>query len=180
MASEDSQFIWVWYDKLDEASQEFQDTFTDSTGKKHWTTVPRGKVASEVWANRQSSGATLSVPFAELIQKTTDPFVSAIRESTSHQTVAHDGKLLLVGDAFCLFRPHTGSSTNQAARQALQLAEVYQGRMSLDEWQTSSIGYARMTSAISKAFGEYCFTGQISQGLVGVIKPEQQPKSTIA
>jgi 2-polyprenyl-6-methoxyphenol hydroxylase-like FAD-dependent oxidoreductase len=176
MALADSQFIWVWYDKLDEASQEFRDTFTDITGKKHPTTIPRGKVDPEVWAKRQTSGATLSVPFAELIQKTSGPFVSAIRESITPQAVAHDGKLLLVGDAFCLFRPHTGSSTNQAARQALELAEVYQGNMTLDDWQASSIGHARMTGAISKAFGEYCFTGQIPQSLVGALKPSQRPK----
>jgi len=176
MAPEDSQFIWVWYDKLDQDSQEFQSTFTDNSGKKHSTTIPRGKMDPKVWAKRQSSGAALSVPFAELIKKTTDPFVSAIRESTTPQPVAHDGKLLLVGDAFSLFRPHTGSSTNQTARQALELAEVFRGVKTLDEWQASSLGYARMTGAISKAFGEYCFTGQIPQSLATAIKPEQQAK----
>lgn len=174
MSPKDSQFIWVWYDKMDESSQEFHDTFTDSSGKIHSTTVPRGKVDPKVWEKRQSSGKALSVPFAELIRNTTDPFVSAIRDSMTPQAVAYDGKLLLVGDAFSLFRPHTGSSMNQAARQALELADVYQGRMTLDEWQASSLGYARMTGAISKAFGEYCFTGIIPQSLVGAVKAEQQ------
>ena len=108
---------------LDKNSQEFQETFTDSSGEMQSSTVPRGKVVPKVWAKRQRSGAAVSVPFAELIAKTTDPFVSAIRECSSPQSVFYDGKLLLVGDAFSLFRPHIGASTNQAARQALELAE---------------------------------------------------------
>ncbi|KAF1828346.1 FAD/NAD(P)-binding domain-containing protein [Decorospora gaudefroyi] len=174
MDPEDSQFIWVWYDKMDETSQEFQDTFTDVSGKKHSTTIPRGKVNPEVWAKRQSSGATLSVPFAELIRKTTDPFVSAIRDSMTPKAVAHDGQLLIVGNAFSLFRPHTGSSTNQATRQALELADVFQDKMTLDEWQESSVAYERMTSLISKAFGEYCFTDKVPDILAAALKPEQK------
>ncbi|KAH8722880.1 hypothetical protein GQ44DRAFT_657800 [Phaeosphaeriaceae sp. PMI808] len=173
MELEDSQFIWVWYNKLGEDTAEFNQTFTDSSGRRHYTTVPRGKVNPEAWADRQSRGTAISIPFAEMIAKTTDPFVSAIRDSSAPQCVARDGKLLLTGDAFTLFRPHTGSSTNQAARQALELAEVLKGEKSLEDWQTSSIGYARMTGAISQAFGEYCFTGVIPQSLSAETRPEQ-------
>lgn len=172
MLPEDSQFIWVWYNKLGEDTEEFTQTFTDRSGRRHYTTVPRGQVNSEAWAERQSRGSAISVPFAEMIAKTTDPFVSAIRDSSAPQCVALDGKLLLTGDAFTLFRPHTGSSTNQAARQALELAEALKGQSSLEDWQTSCISYARMTAATSQAFGEYCFTGVIPRSLSAVIKPE--------
>lgn len=174
MEPENCQFIWIWYEMLDKNSQEFQETFTDSSGKKHSTTVPRGKVDPKVWAKRQRSGAAVSVPFAELIEKTTDPFVSAIREGSTPQSVFYDGKLLLVGDAFSLFRPHIGASTNQAARQALELVEVFQGHKSLKEWEESSLSYAKMTSAISMTFGNYCFTGKVPQSLSTAIKPDQQ------
>lgn len=172
MAPEDSQFIWVWYNKLDSDSQEFFDTFTETSGEMHSTTVPRGKVDPKIWAERQASGLQLSRPFAELVARTTDPFVTAIRESSTSQASAHDGKLLLVGDAFSLSRPHISPSTNQAARQALELANVFRGQMTLQEWQASSIGYAKMVSAASKEFGDYCFTGQVSEDLAAALKPQ--------
>jgi hypothetical protein len=36
-------------------------------------------------------------------------------------------KVLLVDDAFALFRPHVGASANQAAKHALRLAKVFRG-----------------------------------------------------
>lgn len=52
---------------LEEDSDDFRKTFTDVDGKKHFTTIPRGKMHPEVWAKKQKSGAELSTPFAELL-----------------------------------------------------------------------------------------------------------------
>lgn len=124
----------------------------------------------EVWAAKQEEGAALSKPFAELLQKTDDPFVSAIREFPPRQSVFHDGKLILVGDAYCLFRPHVGSSTNQAAMHALGFAEVFKGNTDLIDWERKSLAYATKMRALSKSFGQYCFTGKVPENLVTVIK----------
>lgn len=126
-----------------------------------------------VWAKKRNRGtATLTKPFAELLEKTTDPFISAIRESAASKAVFYDGKLILVGDAFALIRPHSGSSTNQAARQALDLADVFKGTSDLSAWEKSSIEYAESSSAFSLAFAEYCFTGNVPSGLP--IKPDSK------
>lgn len=145
---------------VDEDSAEFREIFTDISGKRHSTTIPRGKMRPQVWAKKRNNGTALSAPFAELVEKTEDPFVSAIREAPASNSVFYDGKLLLVGDAFSLFRPHVGASTNQAAVQALGLADVFQGKSNLADWEKSSLEYARRTSAISVAYGESFFTGK--------------------
>lgn len=178
LAPGEGQFIWIWYEKLEEGSDAFREVFTDVHGKKHFSTIPRGKIQPEIWAKRRSFGGNLSVPFTELVEKTTDPFVSAIREFVAPKTVFHDGKLLLVGDAFALFRPHVAASTNQAAMQAIGLSAVFRGDGDgdLEAWERNSLGYARKTSAISAAFGEYCFTGKIPGMLSAAIKPDDNPK----
>lgn len=109
------QFIWVWYEILDDGSKKFNDIFTDVSGKRHLTTIPRGTMQPSVWNKRREEDVALSAPFAELLQKTSDPFVSAVRESVGPKSVFYDGNLRLVGDAFALFRHHVGASTNQAA-----------------------------------------------------------------
>ncbi|KAH6679076.1 hypothetical protein B0J14DRAFT_624339 [Halenospora varia] len=173
----DCQFIWIWYETIDEKSEEFQEIFTDIDGKKHSTTIPRGKMQTNVWAKKLQSATSLSTPFTELLQKTADPFVSAIRECSAPNAVFHDGKLLLVGDAFALFRPHVGSSTNQAAMQAMGLADLFLGKQTTEEWEKTSVEYARKTGALSKAFGEYCFTWKVPGSLGGAIKPDEELKN---
>ncbi|KAH8701109.1 hypothetical protein BGW36DRAFT_293049, partial [Talaromyces proteolyticus] len=169
----DCQFIWVWYEMIEEDSDDLKEILTDISGKRHLTTIPRGKMQPSVWAKKRSRGTDIpSKSFAELLEKTTDPFISAIRDCAASKAVFHDGKLILVGDAFSLLRPHNGSSTNQAAMQALGLAEVFQGTSDLSKWESNSIAYAKMTSAISLAFGEYCFTCKVPSSLG--IKPDNK------
>lgn len=169
----DCQFIWIWYEKIEENSEDFQEIFTDISGQRHLTTIPRRKMQPSVWAKKRSRGMeTLSRPFAELLNKTSDPFISAIRDNISPQAVFHNGKLILVGDAFALFRPHNASSTNQAAKQALELAEVFKGTLDFSEWEKSAIEYAEKTNAMSLAFAEYCFTGRVPGSLT--IKPDNE------
>ncbi|KUJ16155.1 FAD/NAD(P)-binding domain-containing protein [Mollisia scopiformis] len=174
IAAGEHQFIWIWYEMLEENSEEFRETFTDITGVTRLTTVPRGKMNPTVWVKRQASGATLSAPFAELLSKTSDPFVSAIRDFVSPKAVIYDGKLLLVGDAFALFRPHLGASTNQAAKQADGLVDVFMGKGNLAEWEKASVEYATRTSATSNALGEYCFTGNVPGRLSTAIQPDKK------
>jgi hypothetical protein len=174
----DCQFIWIWYEMLDENSEDFREIFTDISGKRHATTVPRGKIQPNVWAKVRARRSALSKAFAELLDKTSDPFVSAIRDCVAPNAVFYDGKLLLVGDAFTLFRPHGGSSTSQAAMQAMGLAEVFQGKRDLADWEKSSLEYARRNSAISNSFGEYYFTGKVPSHLSTKIQPDRQSEYT--
>jgi 2-polyprenyl-6-methoxyphenol hydroxylase-like FAD-dependent oxidoreductase len=161
---------------LEEDSEDFRDAFTDVVGKRHFTTIPRGKMQPRIWAKRQERRAALLAPLAELLQLTSDPFISAIRELAAPRSVFHDGKLLLVGDAFTLFRPHTASATNLAARQALGLGDLLRGQSNLGEWEKSSLEYAARINALGIAYAEYCFTGKIPDSLSAAIQPGDQYK----
>jgi hypothetical protein len=147
----------------------FRNAFTDIDGKKYATTVPRGKVRSEVWRQIQEDGkAALSPAFAELLAKTSNPFLSAIRDFTSSQASFYGGKLLLVGDAMMLSRPHSALSTNQAALQALGLEGAIQG--GVEAWETEVIKSAMANHALSISFGDFCFTGKVPEAVRSIVE----------
>ncbi|KAF1950025.1 FAD/NAD(P)-binding domain-containing protein [Byssothecium circinans] len=163
----ETQFIWVWYDRFEENTDKFKRTFTDKDGALHSTTIPRGRMDPHVWEARQKlANSVLSPPFNELLQKTEDPFISAIRDSIVVDPSSPDRRILLTGDAVCLFRPHMGLSTNQAAKQALKLDDVLRGKTDWAEWEEGVKGYAEEISAMSVAYGEFHFTGKMPPQLL--------------
>jgi hypothetical protein len=54
-----------------------------------------------------------------------------------------NGKAILVGDALSGFRPHTAASTSQGAFHALQLEDVFLGKLSWDEYEARVLDFAR-------------------------------------
>ena len=69
--------------------------------------------------------------------------VTSVTSIASPRAVFFNGKLLLVGDALAQFRPHVGSSTNQAALDALLLEKVFKGEIGLDQWEEQVDGVCR-------------------------------------
>lgn len=133
-------FVFIWYDMIPGNSPDFKETMTDSDGKVHKTTVSRGKMRPEVWKRLLERDATTGNPaFVELAEQITEPFVSAIHDFQGSKAVFFDGKVLLLGDAFSLCRPHGGGSTSQAAVQVQQLVRCLEGDMSLSEWEEHGI-----------------------------------------
>jgi 2-polyprenyl-6-methoxyphenol hydroxylase-like FAD-dependent oxidoreductase len=131
-------------------------------------------VSKEVWKQIQDDGQKeLSTLFANLVAKTDKSFISAIRDLRSPQASFYDGKLLLVGDAMVLARPHSGLSTNQVASQALALEEVVRGKVSVEEWEKEVLRSAYANHALSNAFGAFLFTGKTPDAAVqSVIEKE--------
>ena len=58
-----------------------------------------------------------------------------------------------MGDAFTAFRPHASQSTNQAARSALLLGKVMEGKISMEEWERSTAEFARVVGLLSIKIG---------------------------
>ena len=48
----------------------------------------------------------LTPPFAKLVTRSLQPFVSTIADIVLHRVSCFDGRLLLVGDALTNIRPH--------------------------------------------------------------------------
>ncbi|KAF2785511.1 FAD/NAD(P)-binding domain-containing protein [Melanomma pulvis-pyrius CBS 109.77] len=170
-------FVWIWYDydRFPEDSSDFHEIMTDVDGRKHFTTIPRGRMQPKVWRSILDRKSVVSNPhFVELLEKTKEPFVSAIRDFPGSKAVFCDGKLLLVGDALALCRPHGGGSTSQAAFQALELGKVWEGARALDLWEKDCLEGASKAQTISLAMGEFFFAGKAPTVVRNTVESDSQ------
>lgn len=143
---------------------------TDTDGHVHHNMVPTGKLRKEVWDKQTGIGkSVLPNPFVELLEKTKQPFVSAVSDSIVPTALFFDGKLILVGDALSLFRPHIALSTNQGALHCSLLEKVLKGEMSMMQWERKALQYASSTRLSSIVVGNY---GQkdLASLLVSIVK----------
>ena len=136
---------------------------TDINGCQHRLTLPIGKMRPDVWEQQQDvAQQTLPAPFAELVAKTTQPFISAIVDIPICRPSMYDGKLLFVGDALCAFGPHVASSGNQAAYDALLLAKLASGEIDLRAWEARVVEFAHLTRLRSITWGDWYQFGMAS------------------
>lgn len=136
---------------------------TDVDGHMHRNTVPSGKLRSDIWARQRAYGnEVLPAPFAELINAITRPFITAIGDVSSPQASFFNGKVLLVGDAITLIRPHMARSTNQAGLHCLLLEKHLKGEVSITEWEKKVLQYARVNQFLSIAVADFYLSGLVT------------------
>ncbi len=145
---------YVWYTNIADEAPELQEAMTDTDGRKHRHTLPIGKMRSLVWDKQRAlAHRILPEPFAELVDKTTQPFISTISDIDVSKPVFHGGKLLVVGDALMPFRPHVACSTNQAALNAMLVEKLLSKEIDLASWETQVLDYAHATRLRSITWG---------------------------
>lgn len=147
---------WVWYCNYPDDSPELTEIMTDCDNHRHRNTLPVGKMRAEVWNKQKSHAAkVMNAPFLELINKTTKPFVSAVSDTRPDRASFFDSKLLLVGEALALIRPHLALSTNQSAMNCLQLEKALKKEVTIAQWERQVLHYAARSQAMTNAFGTY-------------------------
>lgn len=113
---------WVWYVPVT-AGDELRDLLTDRFGVRHTFSLPPGAPKeSDVAAMRHKASDLLAPTFQSLTAATEEPFVQAILDLQVQKMVF--GRVVLVGDAAFVPRPHTAGSTAKAAQNALALAQA--------------------------------------------------------
>lgn len=140
---------------------------TDINGYTHGNTLPAGKMKPETWQKHKNHAIhVLNPPFLELINKTSEPFISTVNGCASTKASFFDGKLLLVGEALNLLRPHTGMSFNHAAVNCLLLQKVLKGEMSMVQWEREVLRYAEKTRLLSACVGSYFQFGLLNSNFL--------------
>lgn len=150
---------WVWYINVAGHSQEYEDIMTDKNGNTHRYTLPTGgQMRDEIWAGmKKRARQELPPQYAELVEKTTTPFVQAVTDlvpPSDGKAWFLGGKTVIVGDAYSGFRPHTAASTSQAALHALLLEEVFAGNIDRDEYENRVGAYGRRVQRLGVELGE--------------------------
>ena len=116
-------YNWVWYRTADDNT--LADIMTDKEGRARGFSIPEGKLRDE-WVTRVLKDADEFLPpnFRAMVRATEHPFGQAIRDLTVDAMVK--GRVILLGDAAFIPRPHTAASTSKAAFNAIMLAEALQ------------------------------------------------------
>jgi len=112
------RYNFVWYRPADDA--EVRRLSTDASGKVHDNGIPPPLIAPAIVAEIRSVAAqSLAPQFAEVVAKTVQPFFQPIFDLESPQLVF--GRVILLGDAAFVARPHCGMGVTKAAGDALAL-----------------------------------------------------------
>ncbi|MBO9436903.1 FAD binding domain-containing protein [Ruegeria sp. R13_0] len=114
-------YNWVWYRVADDET--LAKIMTDKDGKQRGYSMPEGKLSADWKAHvYREADALLPAPFREAVHSTQEPFAQAIRDLTVPSMV--NGRVILLGDAAFVPRPHTAASTSKAAANALALYDA--------------------------------------------------------
>jgi 2-polyprenyl-6-methoxyphenol hydroxylase-like FAD-dependent oxidoreductase len=113
-------FNIVWYRPANDAA--LADLCTDTSGRSHSFSIPPPLIRPEVVsAMKASAHALLAPPMADVIERTAQPFFQPIYDLASPRVAI--GRVVLLGDAAFVARPHVGAGVTKAALDAMCLAD---------------------------------------------------------
>jgi 2-polyprenyl-6-methoxyphenol hydroxylase-like FAD-dependent oxidoreductase len=116
------RYNFVWYRPAAEPD-ELRALMTDADGTHHPGGIAPNKVSwREIARMRETARARLAPQWAEVIEKTAQPFLQPIFDLMSER-IAFD-RVALMGDAAFVARPHVGMGVTKAGDDALALARA--------------------------------------------------------
>ncbi len=116
------RYNFVWYRPAAEPD-ELRALMTDADGTHHPGGIAPNKVSwREIARVRETARARLAPQWAEVIEKTAQPFLQPIFDLMSER-IAFD-RVALMGDAAFVARPHVGMGVTKAGDDALGLARA--------------------------------------------------------
>jgi 2-polyprenyl-6-methoxyphenol hydroxylase-like FAD-dependent oxidoreductase len=150
-------YNWVWYRVADERL--LADIMTDRAGKPRGYAIPEGLLADRWIAYLHRDAVNLlPPPFREVVEATAQPFAQAIRDLASDHMVA--GRVVIIGDAAAIPRPHTAASTSKAAANALALVDELQSSpndvsAALSRWEPNQVALGKYLRHQGSQTGDY-------------------------
>lgn len=115
------RYNFVWYRSASESAG-LVELLTDADGNYHPAGIPPQRVDwRQVHHMRQAACSILAPQFAEIVEKTAQPFLQPIFDVSSNQIAF--GRVALMGDASFVARPHCGAGVTKAAADAVALVD---------------------------------------------------------
>ncbi|WP_439400099.1 FAD binding domain-containing protein (plasmid) [Bradyrhizobium sp. PMVTL-01] len=123
MAVGERRFNFVWYRPAD-ADHGLGDLLTDVDGVRNEMSIPPTKIRSDVIASMRRDAQRLLAPqFAEVVRRTSQPFIQAILDLETPR-MAFGSRTVILGDAAFVARPHVGMGVTKAAADAAALVDA--------------------------------------------------------
>jgi len=148
---------FVWYRPAGEADT-LRDMLTDNDGR-HWPEgIPPPRVrAGIIEGVRRAAGEVLSPQFAEVVGACENLFFQPIFDLASPQIAF--GRVVLLGDASFVARPHCGMGVTKAADDAMALTQALNRHDSVDvalrAYERGRLGEGQRIVAHARALGAY-------------------------
>ncbi|ACA18275.1 monooxygenase FAD-binding [Methylobacterium sp. 4-46] len=117
------RFNFVWY-RPAAPETGLRTLLTDLDGVTHPLSIPPNRIRPEVTAAMRRDARRLLAPaFAEVVERTAQPFLQAIQDLETPRMVL-GRRAVILGDAAFVARPHVGMGVTKAAGDARALAEA--------------------------------------------------------
>jgi 2-polyprenyl-6-methoxyphenol hydroxylase-like FAD-dependent oxidoreductase len=147
---------WVWYWNVPESG--LSELMTGLNGRERDFSVPPGQVRAEFFEKQNAIAEKVFCPqFFELWRATKTPFLQPILDLAVPRMV--QGRVILLGDAAFIPRPHTAASTAKAGANALALGRALQNYpndidTALKEWEPDQLSLGRHLERAGKSLGD--------------------------
>lgn len=155
-------YNWVWYRLADPAL--LRQIVIDKNGRDRGYAVPEGLLDPR-WRDFIHSEAEVLLPpaFRAVVQATPEPFMQAIRD-LAMDAMVHE-RVILLGDASAIPRPHTAASTAKAASNALALKTALAQQpedidSALARWQPAQVELGKSLQAYGQSLGNPLMFGR--------------------
>ena len=151
-------YNFVWY-RPAHAEDVLPRLCTDIHGRRHDMSIPPPLIRDEIIDDaRRAARDALSPQFAEVVAKTRQPFFQAIFDLESH-AMAHD-RIVLLGDAAFVARPHCGMGVSKAAGDAMTLADILRETgddlaQALPRYSAARVRFGKAVVAHARELGSY-------------------------
>lgn len=110
---------FVWY-RAAASNRQLESLLTDDNGQHHPEGIAPHKVSRQQVEQMRNDARNLLAPvFAEIVEKTLEPFLQPVSDLATPHMV--QGRVALLGDAAYVARPHVGMGVTKAMQDALAL-----------------------------------------------------------
>jgi 2-polyprenyl-6-methoxyphenol hydroxylase-like FAD-dependent oxidoreductase len=125
------RYNFVWYRPTDESTT-LRELLTDASGTHYPNGIPPHLIRPAILEDMREAARSLLAPqFAEVVEKTQKPLFQPIYDLEATQLTF--GRLVLLGDAAFVARPHCGMGVTKAAGDAIQLVRSLEGNSDIHE-----------------------------------------------
>jgi len=148
---------WVWYRKI--AAADLPAVLTDRAGRTHLFSLPPGALQERYAATlRADADRLLAPPLRALVHLTAEPFIQLIQDLDVPRMAF--GRVILLGDAAFIPRPHTAGGSAKAAANALALAQALRQpgqaiEAALRAWERLQLQAGRAMTASGRRMGNH-------------------------
>lgn len=174
------RYNFVWYRPADAAA--LADMMTDGTGRHHADGIPPGAIRPALVAGMRADGARLlGRQFADVVRHAAVPFVQPILDLAVPGLVA--GRVVLLGDAAFVARPHVGMGVTKAGEDAMALADALAGggdmAGALAGYEAARLSAGAAIVARARALGLYMEATARASG-AAADNPHRTPEAVMA